>query len=72
MRPDLARLPELVHWGGRLLSNGAWWLLGCNAVLIGGMAALVVSAVRAVYRAICPLSPPPESHSGPVSEGLSS
>ena len=48
MRPDLTRLPDLLHWGGRLYINGAWWLLLCNAVLLGGMGALVALALWAL------------------------
>ena len=70
MRPDLARLPDLLHWGGRLYYNGAWWLLICNAVLLGGMGALVASALRALYRTIRPLSPPSEPPSTRISQGL--
>lgn len=52
MKPDFTRLPDLLHWGGRLYINGAWYLLACNAVFIGGMAALVALTVLAVYRAV--------------------
>ena len=57
MKPDLTRLPDLLHWGGRLYINGAWYLLVCNAVFIGGMAALVALTVLAVYRAVRPRNP---------------
>lgn len=71
MQPDLARLPELLHWGGRLFYNGAWWLLICNAVLLGGMAALIASALWAAYRALRPLTRPPRPTAGvSSSEGL--
>ncbi len=68
MKPDLARLPDLLHWGGRLYYNGAWWLLICNAVVLGGMGALVASSVRALYRAIRPLSATPKPRSTRMSE----
>jgi hypothetical protein len=38
---DVARIGELWHWGGRLVREGALVLLLCNAVLIGGLLALV-------------------------------
>jgi len=52
MKPDFTRLPELMHWGGRLYMNGAWWLLVCNAVLLGGMGALLALTLWAVYRTL--------------------
>ncbi len=45
MQPDLARAGELVHWGGRLLKEGHWSLLVSNALLLGGLAALVLGGV---------------------------
>jgi hypothetical protein len=45
MQPDLARIGELVHWGGRLLKEGHWSLLVSNALLLGGLAALVLGGV---------------------------
>lgn len=51
MRPDLSQLPDLMHWGGRLLNHGAVSLLVGNAVVLAGMAALVGrSVVRFVQR----------------------
>jgi hypothetical protein len=38
---DVARISELWHWGGRLVREGAFVLLVCNAVLLGGLLALV-------------------------------
>jgi hypothetical protein len=38
---DVARIGELWHWGGRLVREGALVLLVCNAVLVGGLLALV-------------------------------
>ena len=69
MKPDFTRLPELLHWGGRLYINGAWWLLVCNAVFLGGLAALVAIAVRSIYRAVRPLSPSSERPSMRASQG---
>jgi hypothetical protein len=45
MQPDLSRLPELVHWGGRLVKEGHWSLLVSNAFLLGGLAALLLAGV---------------------------
>lgn len=41
MRPDWTQLPDLLHWGGRLLNHGALSLLLGNALVIGGLIALV-------------------------------
>ena len=66
MKPDFTRLPELMHWGGRLYMNGAWWLLVCNAVLLGGMGALLALTLWAVYRGLrAATSPGPK---GPETE----
>lgn len=40
MRPDWTQLPDLLHWGGRLLNHGALSLLVGNALVIGGLVAL--------------------------------
>jgi hypothetical protein len=45
MKPDWSQLPDLMHWGGRLLRHGAAPLLLGNAVVLGGMAALVGRAL---------------------------
>ncbi|HEY6725327.1 MAG TPA: hypothetical protein VI197_14930 [Polyangiaceae bacterium] len=68
MKPDFTRLPDLMHWGGRLYINGAWWLLVCNAVLLGGMGALVALAVWAVYRSLRPRSSASERPSVRISQ----
>lgn len=72
MKPDLTRLPDLMHWGGRLYYNGAWWLLVCNAVALSGIAALLGCALRNLYRALRPLTRAGEGRPAPVSEGMSS
>lgn len=41
MRPDWEQLPDLMHWGGRLLNHQALSLLIGNALVLGGMAALI-------------------------------
>jgi hypothetical protein len=41
MTLDVARIGELWHWGGRLVREGAFVLLLCNAVLVGGLLALL-------------------------------
>jgi hypothetical protein len=41
MRPNLSQLPDLMHWGGRLLNHGAVSLLVGNSLVLAGMAALV-------------------------------
>jgi hypothetical protein len=42
MQPDLSQLWEVRHWGGRLLRERAWGLLICNAIVLAGLAALVL------------------------------
>ena len=42
MEPDLSQFWEVRHWGGRLLRERAWGLLVCNALVLGGLAALVL------------------------------
>lgn len=37
---DFARMGELLHWGGRLLNEGALGLLAFNAIIVGGLASL--------------------------------
>ena len=70
MKPDLTRVPDLMHWGGRLYINGAWWLLVCNAVLLGGMAALLASALSSAYRIVRPTSPRAKAEAVRVSQGM--
>jgi hypothetical protein len=41
MRPDLSQLPDLMHWGGRLLNHGALSLLIGNALVLAGLGALL-------------------------------
>ena len=40
MRPDLTRVGDLAHWGGRLLRENALSLLIGNALVLGGLLAL--------------------------------
>ncbi|HET9931361.1 MAG TPA: hypothetical protein VFQ35_11760 [Polyangiaceae bacterium] len=69
MRPDLDQLPDLMHWGGRLLNHRALSLLVGNALVLGGVGALfgrgIVRFVQRVREreasvSIVP-SPPPTS-----------
>ena len=39
---DITRVGELWHWGGRLLNEGAIGLLVLNAIMVGGILALVM------------------------------
>ena len=39
---DVTRIGELWHWGGRLLNEGAIGLLVLNAIMLGGLIALVM------------------------------
>jgi len=39
---DIARVGELWHWGGRLLNEGAIGLLVLNAIMVGGILALLM------------------------------
>lgn len=64
MQPDFSRIPELLHWGGRLYYNGAWYLLVCNALVLGGMGAVLAAGILAVYRRFQTAADP-----GPAAEG---
>lgn len=72
MKPDLSRLPELMHWGGRLFYNGAWWLLVCNAIALSGIAALIVSALSNAYRGLRRLSQSSETRQTAVPDSFGS
>jgi hypothetical protein len=50
MRPDLSRLPDLMHWGGRLLRHGAVSLWITNALLISGAVALIIQSVLRIVK----------------------
>ena len=50
MRPDLSQLPDLLHWGGRLLKESAFVLLASNALVIAGLLALLVHGVMRLFR----------------------
>jgi hypothetical protein len=51
MEPDLSRVTDLAHWGGRLWTHGAVGLLLGNAVILGGIVALLLrSGKRLVQR----------------------
>ena len=50
LEPDLARLPDLAHWGGRLLNHGELLLLLGNALVLSGLGALVLSSLLALAR----------------------
>ena len=39
---DVSRIGELWHWGGRLLNEGAIGLLVLNAIMVGGLLALLM------------------------------
>lgn len=41
MQPDVTQIGDLWHWGGRLLKEGAIALLVANAIVMGGLLALV-------------------------------
>jgi hypothetical protein len=45
MTPNWEKLPDLAHWGGRLLHHGMTPLLAANAVILGGLIALVASVI---------------------------
>ena len=52
MRPDWSRLPDLMHWGGRLLRHGALSLWITNALLISGAVALIVQSVFRIVKRV--------------------
>jgi hypothetical protein len=60
MRPDLSQLPDLMHWGGRLLNHGAVTLLFGNALVLAGMGALLGRGIAHFVQRLRrpPLTPP--------------
>jgi hypothetical protein len=60
MRPDLSQLPDLMHWGGRLLNHGAVSLLLGNALVLAGLAALLGRGIAHFVRKLLhpSLTPP--------------
>lgn len=76
MRPDWDQLPDLMHWGGRLLNHRALSLLIGNAVVLGGMAALlgrallrVISRLRQREEPAISIVPAPPTSVPPASRG---
>ena len=55
---DFARIGELWHWGGRLLNEGAIGLLVLNAIMVGGILALLMlwlgQLLQAVLQKVAP------------------
>jgi hypothetical protein len=49
MTPDLSQLPDLLHWGGRLLKENALMLLLGNALVLGGLVALAVTSLARLW-----------------------
>jgi hypothetical protein len=47
---DIARIGELWHWGGRLLNEGAISLLVLNAIMVGGILALLMLSLGQLVR----------------------
>jgi hypothetical protein len=52
MNPDWQRLPDLLHWGGRLLNHGALSLLVGNAIVLSGAGALAVLGLLRFLRSV--------------------
>lgn len=50
LKPNLNQVPELLHWGGRLLKHGALSLLIGNALVLSGVAALLLHALIRLVR----------------------
>lgn len=49
---DFARIGELWHWGGRLLNEGAIGLLVLNAIMVGGILALLMLWLGQLLQAV--------------------
>jgi hypothetical protein len=49
---DITRIGELWHWGGRLLNEGAIGLLVLNAIMVGGILALLMLWLGQLMRAM--------------------
>lgn len=54
MTPDITRIGQLWHWGGRLMKESAHSLLVCNAVVVGGVLALGLRYVAGRLRRPAP------------------
>jgi hypothetical protein len=52
LQPDLSQIPDLKHWGGRLLNHGAVTLLLGNALVLSGLSALVLRALWVLFRRV--------------------
>lgn len=50
LRPDVGHLPDLMHWGGRLLRHHAIGLLVSNAVIVSGFLSLLVTSAYSALR----------------------
>ena len=68
LEPDLAQLHDLVHWGGRLLNHRELPLLVANALVLSGLAALLLSGALAMARRW--LTPRPETRVSIVPGGV--
>jgi hypothetical protein len=51
---DISRIGELWHWGGRLLNEGAIGLLVLNAIMLGGLLALLMLWVGQLLNRVLP------------------
>lgn len=60
VNPSLERLPDILHWGGRLLRHGAWPLLLANAIVLGGLIAVLVAALLGWWERRRKTEPEPE------------
>jgi hypothetical protein len=50
----MSRIGELWHWGGRLLNEGAIGLLVLNAIMLGGLLALLMLWVGQLLNRVLP------------------
>ena len=63
---DITRIGELWHWGGRLLNEGAIGLLVLNAIMVGGILALLMLWLGQLLRAMLQKAVPVRQESLPA------
>ena len=60
LRPNLEQVPDVLPWGGRLMRHGAWPLLLSNALVLGGLVAVVVATMLGWWQRRQQPEPEPE------------
>lgn len=66
---DITRVGELWHWGGRLLNEGAIGLLVLNAIMVGGILALLMLWLGQVLQGLLQRGAPGRRANAPADHG---